>query len=178
MIAESLADKYDLNGAYIEHIFTFSPLHDIEKVSIPDNILLKPGPLDQKERAVMNTYPISGRKIIDDMVENFGFECINNIDILRNIAEFHHEAMNGSDYPHGKTRDQIPLEARIVAVADVFDALTSKRSDKDAWSNEKAFDMLKQLAGEKLDIDCVNALIENQYKILRIQAQFKDSIYG
>ncbi|MEK6685488.1 MAG: HD domain-containing phosphohydrolase, partial [Pseudomonadota bacterium] len=74
--------------------------------------------------------------------------------------------------------DEIPLEARIVAVADVFDALTSRRPYKDAWSNEKAFDTLKQLAGEKLDIDCVNALIENQEKVESIQKQFKENTYG
>lgn len=178
LIAESLADKYALNDAYIEHIFMFSPLHDIGKISIPDSILLKPGPLDEAERALMNTHALKGREMIDDIVLNFGLGRINHIDILRNIAEFHHEAVNGSGYPTGKINDAIPLEARIVAVADVFDALTSRRPYKDAWSNEKAFDTLKQLAGEKLDIDCVNALIENEKKVELIQQQFKESTYG
>lgn len=178
LIAELLADQYDLDDAYIEHIFMFSPLHDIGKISIPDSVLLKPGPLDEEERSIMNTHARKGRKMIDDIVMNFGFDGINNIDILRNIAEFHHEAVNGSGYPAGKMDKEIPLEARIVAVADVFDALTSRRPYKDAWSNEKAFDMLKQLAGEKLDSDCVNALIENQEKVRLIQQQFKESVYG
>lgn len=178
LIAETLADKYDLDDAYIEHIFMFSPLHDIGKISIPDSVLLKPGPLDEEERSIMNTHAHKGRKMIDDIVRNFGFNSFNNIDVLRNIAEFHHEAVNGSGYPAGKRNDEIPLEARIVAVADVFDALTSRRPYKDAWSNEKAFDMLTQLAGEKLDIDCVSALIENQEKVSLIQQQFKESIYG
>ena len=116
--------------------------------------------------------------MIDDIVRNFGFNGFNNIDVLRNIAEFHHEAINGSGYPAGKRNDEIPLEARIVAVADVFDALTSRRPYKDAWNNEKAFEKLTQLAGEKLDIDCVNALIENQVKVGLIQLQFKESAYG
>lgn len=178
LIAESLTDQYDLNDAYIEHIFMFSPLHDIGKIAIPDNILLKPGPLNEAERSIMNTHARKGREMIDDIVMNFGFNSINHIDVLRNIAEFHHEAVNGSGYPAGKRYDEIPLEARIVAVADVFDALTSHRPYKEAWSNEKAFAMLKQLAGEKLDIDCVNALIQNRQKVEAIQKQFKENSYG
>lgn len=178
VIAESLTDQYDLDDAYIEHIFMFSPLHDIGKIAIPDNILLKPGPLNEEERSIMNTHARKGREMIDDIVMNFGFNSINHIDVLKNIAEFHHEAVNGSGYPAGKRYDEIPLEARIVAVADVFDALTSHRPYKEAWSNEKAFAMLKQLAGEKLDIDCVNALIQNRQKVEAIQQQFKENSYG
>lgn len=178
IIAEALAGRYDLDDAYIEHVFMFSPLHDIGKIAIPDSILLKPGPLNEEERSVMNTHARKGREMIDDIVMNFGFNSINHIDVLRNIAEFHHEAVNGSGYPAGKQHDEIPLEARIVAVADVFDALTSHRPYKKAWSNEKAFALLKQLAGEKLDADCVNALIENRSKVEAIQKQFKENIYG
>ena len=178
LIAETLADKYDLDDAYIEHIFMFSPLHDIGKISIPDSILLKPGPLNAMERSIMNTHTHIGRQMIDDMISNFGLDSIHHLDILKNIAEFHHEAVNGSGYPSGKTSDEIPLEARIVAVADVFDALTSRRPYKDAWSNAKAFDTLKLLAGETLDLDCVNALIENRQKIELIQQQFKENTFG
>ena len=178
IIAEALAGRYDLDDAYIEHVFMFSPLHDIGKIAIPDSILLKPGPLNEEERSVMNTHARKGREMIDDIVMNFGFNSINHIDVLRNIAEFHREAVNGSGYPAGKQHDEIPLEARIVAVADVFDALTSHRPYKEAWSNEKAFALLKQLAGEKLDADCVNALIENRSKVEAIQKQFKENIYG
>jgi HD-GYP domain-containing protein (c-di-GMP phosphodiesterase class II) len=178
LIAETLADKYDLDDAYIEHIFMFSPLHDIGKISIPDSILLKPGPLNAMERSIMNTHTHIGRQMIDDMISNFGLDSIHHLDILKNIAEFHHEAVNGSGYPSGKTSDEIPLEARIVAVADVFDALTSRRPYKDAWSNAKAFDTLKLLAGETLDLDCVNALIENHQKVESIQQQFKENTFG
>ena len=178
LIAESLAVKYDLDDAYIEYIFMFSPLHDIGKVSIPDSILLKPGPLSDEERAIMNTHARTGREMVDDIASNFGFDSIDDIDVLKNIAEYHHEAVNGSGYPSGKHHNEIPLEARIVAVADVFDALTSRRPYKDAWNNEKAFDMLKQLSGTKLDADCVDALIENKQKIELIQQQFKETIYG
>ncbi len=139
LIAEQLADKYELDDTYIEHVFMFSPLHDIGKIGIPDNILLKPASLDQAETDIMKTHALKGRIMIDELLENFGLENIKYVDVLRNIAEFHHEAVNGRGYPTGKKGDEIPLEARIVAVADVFDALTSERSYKDAWDNNKSY---------------------------------------
>ncbi|MCB1937033.1 MAG: HD domain-containing protein [Nitrosomonas sp.] len=178
LIAQSLVGKYQLNDEYIEYVFMFSPLHDIGKIAIPDSILLKPGPLDDTERNIMNTHARKGREMIDDIVTNFNLDGIPHLDILRNIAEYHHEALNGSGYPAGKSKSEIPLEARIVAVADVFDALTSRRPYKEAWSNDEAFDLLKQLAGEKLDVDCVHALIDNRSDIEQIQQQFKEDIYG
>lgn len=178
IIANALADKYDLNDSYIEHIFMFAPLHDIGKIGIPDNILLKAGVLDAKEWSIMKTHAHLGREMIDDLLNNFGLINFGQVDILRNIAEYHHEAINGTGYPSGIKGQQIPLEARIVAVADVFDALTSVRSYKEAWSNEKAIVTLKDLAGETLDQDCVDALINNMDKIIEIQRQFSEDNFG
>ena len=178
LIASALADKYGLDDDYIEHIFMFSPLHDVGKLGIPDNILLKPGLLTDSEKNIMKTHSKKGRVIIDELLENFALENIQFVDILRNIVEFHHEAINGEGYPSGMIADDIPLEARIVAVADVFDALTSARSYKEAWSNDKAILMLKKMAGETLDQDCVNALINNMQGIEEIQRQFKQDTYG
>jgi HD-GYP domain-containing protein (c-di-GMP phosphodiesterase class II) len=178
LIATALADDYDLDDSYIEHIFMFSPLHDIGKIGIPDNILLKPGQLDDAEYEVMRTHASKGREIIDDLVSNFGLENVEYVNVLRNIAEHHHEAVNGSGYPSGMRGNDIPLEARIVAVADVFDALTSKRSYKDAWSNDDAFATLQKLAGETLDRDCVRALLDNIEEVERIQEQFIENNYG
>lgn len=178
LIADTVAEKYKLNDDYIEHIFMFSPLHDIGKIGIPDNILLKPGKLNQKEKTIMDTHAHVGRRMIDELLENFGLQSIGYTDMLRNIAEFHHESVNGKGYPLGIKGDEIPLEARIVAVADVFDALTSKRPYKDAWSNENAIQELKKLAGEKLDQECVNALIQNLDEVEQIQKQFNENIYG
>lgn len=178
IIAQTLADKYKLDDEYIEHVFMFSPLHDIGKIAIPDIILLKPGPLSENERKIMNTHTRIGREMIDDIISNFGLNNISQIDVLRNIAEFHHEAINGSGYPCGKKGSEIPLEARIVAVADIFDALTSTRPYKSAWSNDKAFALLTNLAGEKLDKDCVNALIEKRSEVEKIQKQFQEDFYG
>ena len=156
----------------------FSPLHDIGKIGIPDRILLKPDKLNDEEWEIMKTHARKGREMIDKIVSNFGLENFRHMDVLRNIAEHHHECVNGSGYPAGRTRDQIPLEARIVAVADVFDALTSARPYKEAWDNGRAIAMLRQLTGDRLDADCVEALIENMDKVEEIQRQFAEDPYG
>ena len=178
LIAQVLAEKYHLDDSYIEYIFMFSPLHDIGKIAIPDNILLKPGSLTEDEMTVMKTHVNKGKEMIDELVSNFALGSINQTDILSNIALCHHEAINGSGYPEGKVGDEIPLEARIVAVADIFDALTSRRPYKEAWSNEKAFEALHEMAGEKLDADCVEALFTHQKEIEEIQRMFKEQFNG
>ncbi len=178
IIANAIAEKYDLDDEYIEHIFMFSPLHDIGKIAIPDNVLLNPQRLSKPEMEVMKTHSRRGREMIDDLIKNFGLQTIEHVDILRNIAEYHHEAVNGTGYPDGKMRDEIPLEARIVAVADVFDALTSRRPYKEAWSNELAITKLQQLAGKKLDKDCVDALLDNMDEVVKIQKQFAENPFG
>jgi HD-GYP domain-containing protein (c-di-GMP phosphodiesterase class II) len=178
LIARALADTHQLDDDYIEHIFMFSPLHDIGKIAIPDSILLKPDRLTEDEMRVMRTHPLRGREIIANLLENFGLENIEHVNMLRNIATYHHEAVNGRGYPDGKSGDDIPLEARIVAVADVFDALTSRRPYKEMWSNERAFDTLRKWAGHQLDQDCVEALLSQREAIEAIQQHFRDSAYG
>ncbi len=178
LIAQALAEKYQLDDDYIQHVFMFSPLHDIGKIAIPDQILLKPDRLTDDEMTVMRTHTTKGREMIDDLLANFGLENISHVDILRNIATFHHEAVNGNGYPAGKAGNDIPLEARIVAVADVFDALTSKRPYKEAWSNDEAFNALRKLAGDKLDVDCVEALLTHLDEIEEIQQRFRENSLG
>ena len=178
LIAVCLAEKYNLDDAYIEHILSFSTLHDIGKVGIPDSILLKPGKLTHEETETMRTHARRGREIIDDLISNFGLGHFDYVSVLRNIAEYHHEAINGTGYPEGKKGTQIPLEARIVAVADVFDALTSDRPYKKAWSNDEAFAMLDKMAGKKLDRDCVDAIINSRKEVEEIQEQFKEDKFG
>jgi HD-GYP domain-containing protein (c-di-GMP phosphodiesterase class II) len=178
LIATELAPSYQLNDDYIEHVFMYSPLHDIGKLAIPDSILFKPGSLDENEREIMRQHARRGREIIDEVLNNFDLDGVQHINILRNIAEYHHEAMDGRGYPAGLKGKEIPLEARIVAVADVFDALTSQRSYKDAWNNDDAFATLKRMAGEKLDAECVEALLHNRDEVERIQQQFQENPFG
>ena len=125
----------------------------------------------------MQSHVTKGREMIESIITNFGFENIEYVDVLRNIVEFHHEKIDGSGYPSGLKGSEIPFEARVVAVADIFDALSSRRSYKDAWDNDKALKKLKELTGAHLDKDCVNALIENEEKINYIQEKFNESKY-
>jgi HD-GYP domain-containing protein (c-di-GMP phosphodiesterase class II) len=176
LIAREMVDREQctFDDEQITQLFNFSPLHDVGKIGIPDDILLKPSRLSSAERDVMITHTTIGRQIVDDLISNFGFEKLPYIDFLRQIAEHHHEAMDGSGYPHGLRGGDIPLEARIIAVSDVFDALTSQRSYKEPWTNSHAFAMLQLLSIDKLDANCVAALANRVDDVVDIQQQFRD----
>lgn len=178
LIARGLAREYQLSDIYIEQLFLFAPLHDIGKIAIPDTILLKPGPLTKDEYDVMKTHTAKGLGMIDFMLEVFGYKDIPNIAVLRNIVNHHHEAIDGSGYPAGLKEEAIPLEARIIATADVFDALTSVRPYKEAWRSEQALDELHRLSGHRLDRSCVTALVSNWPEVEGIKTLFRESVYG
>ncbi len=178
LIARELADEYGFDDQYVEHVFLFSPLHDLGKIGIPDKILLKPGRLNEEEYELMKSHASKGREMIDTLLKNYGLEGIGYIDMLRNIAMHHHEAYDGSGYPEGLKADEIPIEARIVTVADVFDALTSQRPYKPAWENERAFQALRELSGTKLDARCVEVLIANREEVEQIQRRFQENRIG
>lgn len=177
LIAKEVAKKYRLNDELVEHIFLFSPLHDIGKIGISDSILLKPGKLTESEFNTMKTHASKGGEIVDMMLKNLGLDEFPHAEILRNIALYHHEAINGSGY-NGLMDEDIPIEAKIVAVADVLDALTSVRPYKEAWSIDRAFLFLQSMAGTKFDIDCVNALINCRAEVEFIQRRFKEDHIG
>ena len=176
LIARSLVKqglKY-LDDEQIEQIALFLPLYDVGKIGIPDRILHKASRLNREEREIMNTHTTLGRQIVDELISNIGFEKIPYIDYLKHIVELHHEAIDGSGYPHGLCGLEITLEARITAVSDIFDALTTPRPYKDSWSNEHAFALLQMLAIDKLDKDCVNALADSSYEVTQIQGKFAE----
>ncbi len=178
LIARELAKSgiTDYNDEDLEHIFRFAPLHDIGKISIPDSILLKPGRLNDEEKKIMNSHTKQGGKIFQNIVNIFNFTSERPLEQLKAIIELHHETLDGTGYPYGKKGDEIPYEARIIAVADIFDALTSARPYKEAWSNEAAFTQLeKEVDAHKIDSDCVKALKSVQEEILEIQDKFNES---
>ena len=178
IIAREIAPKYGLTDVDVEHIFLFAPLHDIGKITIPDDIMLKAGKLTELEFEVMKTHTTKGCEIIEDMINNFHLDGTSHSGVLRNIALYHHEAMNGGGYPLGCSGDDIPIEARIAAVADVFDALTSSRPYKRAWSVDDAYQFLIEHADSRFDRDCVAALVKHRAEVERIQAQFAEDCIG
>lgn len=178
IIARELSAKFGFTDEYIEHVFLFAPLHDLGKIGVPDGILLKPGKLTEEETMLMRSHVTKGRQIIDEMLTNFGLAALPHAEILRNIASYHHEALDGSGYPAGLKGTEIPIEARIITVADVFDALTSRRPYKRAWTIDEAFADLLRLSNKTFDKDCVEALIANRKKIEEIQTRFQEDPIG
>jgi HD-GYP domain-containing protein (c-di-GMP phosphodiesterase class II) len=178
LIAREMADRHGFDDEFIEYIFLFSPLHDIGKIGVPDTILRKADRLSPEEFILMKDHTIKGREIIDAILKDFGLDNFRHIEMMRNITEFHHEHVDGNGYPHGLKGDAIPVEARIISAADIFDALTSARPYKPAWTNEEAFDNLRRIAGAQLDRACVEALIKNADEILKIQARFREELYA
>lgn len=175
LIARTLADSHGLSDEYIEFLFHFSTLHDVGKVAIPDNILLKAGPLDPQEAALMRQHVEKGGQIVAMMVEEFSMGRLPLISMLFNVVAYHHENWDGTGYPHKLAGEAIPLEARITAVADVFDALTSQRPYKTCWSNEKAMEFLSAERGTKFYAPAVDAFLSRPQEIVTIQSQFRES---
>jgi len=175
LIAQRTAAKLGLSDEYVEYVFQYAPLHDIGKVAVPDNILLKPGKFVPEEFEAMKTHVAKGVEIIDGMVRDHGLEALPHRDLLRNVVSCHHENFDGTGYPHQFSGTGIPLEGRIVAVADVFDALTSKRPYKEAWTNEAAAAFLREQAGRKFDPGCVEALLADPGAVVDIQQRFRDA---
>lgn len=151
-------------------ILQAAPMHDIGKVGTPDMILLKPGRLTPEEFAVMKMHATIGYEILN----------ANSSPLLKvaaEIAHSHHEKFDGNGYPNGLVGEAIPLFGRIVAVADVFDALTSERPYKKAWGIVEASNFLKDGAGTHFDAACVNAFFTDFDDIMAIRAQFTDDAY-
>jgi len=164
MIAEKLREnpKYKgyINDTYIENIYKAAPLHDIGKVGIPDEILLKPGELNEKEYEIMKAHTIIGANTLKEVRHKYPDNRLLEIGI--SITNYHHEWWNGTGYPEGLKGTDIPLSARIMALADVYDALRSKRVYKAAYSHEEAVGIIKERRGTQFDPEIVDVFLENQ----------------
>lgn len=174
IIAREIAHQHGLDDVKIAYIYLYAALHDIGKLSIADSILLKAGPLSNEEFKIMKKHATLGADLASQLIELYGLSDIPYISMLTSIIRSHHEKLDGSGYPDGLSGEEIPIEARIVAVADIFDALTSIRPYKKAWTNEQAFLELRRLSVEKLDKDCVQALCNQSEKVCSIQKLFFD----
>jgi two-component system response regulator RpfG len=162
-----IAEQLNLSKDHCRVIELAAPMHDIGKIGIPDNILLKPGRLEMAEFEVMKTHAQIGYQILQGSPSKY-------LSLGAEIALCHHEKYNGGGYPNALKGEAIPLEARIVAVADVFDALTSERPYKEKWSNEKAIEYLIADKEKHFDPVCVDAFMEQFDKVSEVQNQLKD----
>lgn len=162
-----------LTDEYISNVVKSAPLHDVGKIEVSDSILNKPGRLTDEEFAAMRNHTIAGERILEDAkgaMSDAGY-----LDEARRLAAYHHEKWNGGGYPYGLSGEDIPLSARIMAVADVFDALVSKRSYKDGMPMEKAFDIIRKDAGTHFDPQVAEAFLNAEDEVRRIAVEHGDA---
>ncbi len=160
-----LAEKIGLNRKKQEIIFYSSPLHDIGKIGIPDAILLKPGKLTSEEWEVMKKHTFIGYEMLKNSNNPY-------LQAGATIALYHHEKWNGTGYPYGLKEEEIPLYGRIVAIADVFDALTSERPYKKAWSFEDAMELIKKEKGKHFDPQLAEIFLTNKKEVKEIFLEY------
>lgn len=165
--SQLLAQKAGMTPKACEMILQASPMHDVGKIGIPDNILLKPGKLNHDEWQIMKSHAIIGADILSES----GSDMLN---MAETIARTHHEKYDGSGYPKGLKGEEIPIEGRIIAISDVFDALTSSRPYKKAWTVEEATSFINSESGRHFDPKLVSLFNEFLPEILKIKEQFSD----
>lgn len=174
LIARELGPALGRDDDWVHHVQLFAPLHDIGKITTPDAILFKPGRLTPAEFEIMKQHAVRGTGILLALIENLSLEQVPHVESLLHVARSHHERWDGKGYPDGLAGERIPAEARIVNVADVFDALTSRRCYKEAWPVERAEAYLREGSGTLFDPACVEALLGQRDKVLAIMARFID----
>lgn len=175
ILAQYLRKKgiYDFSPTFIKVLCQAVPLHDIGKVAIPDNILNKNGSLDEKEWEIMKKHVIYGKEIIQKAkMRSSGKNLFLNA--ATNIAYTHHEKWDGSGYPQGLKGDEIPIEGRLMAIADVYDALTSKRVYKEKFNYEKAENMIINESGTHFDPILIKAFIDLKSEFRKIAQKYED----
>jgi putative two-component system response regulator len=168
LYSAAVARRMGLDEHTVETILYAAPMHDLGKIGIPDLILRKPAKLDEEEWKIMRQHTIIGSEILNDSKAEF-------ITLGKIIAKHHHEKWDGSGYPDGLIGNDIPLACRIVAVADVFDALVSKRPYKEPFSLEESFAIIREGRGSHFDPDVVDAFFAIQNEILSVKKQYSDS---
>ena len=177
LIAEELGRhgpyKDNINPAYVRDIFHFAPMHDIGKVGVRDDVLLKPGLLNPAERIEIEQHPTIGGEVLRKCEAQMEAQGHQIFQTAIEIAECHHEKFNGSGYPNGLKGQKIPLSARIVTVADVFDALTSKRPYKEAWPVDQALEYMKKESNLHFDPMVIEAMERCLPRMLEIYQQHK-----
>ncbi len=159
---------------FMSDVVRSAPLHDVGKINIPDEVLNKPGKLTDEEYAIMKTHTIAGKKILENAISTVQGESY--LKEARNMAAYHHERWDGKGYPEGIHGEVIPLSARIMAVADVFDALTSKRIYKPPFPLEKALSILQEGAGTQFDPKCVEVFMEALPEVKAVLRKYNGQI--
>lgn len=159
-----------VDAEYVRLIYLTSPLHDIGKVAIPDCVLLKPGRLTDREFEIMKTHAAHGAATLEAAMSQYPEG--RYLRVARDIALTHHEHWDGSGYPQGLKGEQIPLAGRIVAIADVYDALVSKRVYKSAFTHEIARATIIEESGKQFDPDVVDAFTANEQRFIEIHNQY------
>ena len=167
--AEAIAKKMGLDSGFVKALLCAASMHDIGKIGIPDKILMKPGKLNTEEWAIMQQHTVIGAKILNGSKQDY-------MKLAEEIALTHHEKWNGSGYPQGLKGEHIPISGRIVAVADVFDALISERPYKASLSTRESFTIIKNERGTHFDPAVIDAFIGIKQEILSIVEQYKDSV--
>lgn len=167
ILCEMLAQKLGLDERFVEAIRLAAPLHDLGKIGIPEQILHKPGKLEGEDWEVMKSHAKLGADILDKSSEHIS-------KLAASLAHYHHENWDGTGYPDGLKGEEIPIEARIMAVADVFDALGSKRCYKEPWPEDEIKAFLLEQSGKKFEANMVNILIENFDEFLDVRKQYPD----
>ncbi len=165
---------YFLSDKTIELLFKSAPLHDIGKVGIPDHILLKPGRFTPEEFEIMKTHTTLGRDAILAAEKHLGME-VSFLDLAKEIAYYHQEKWDGSGYPTGASGDQIPISARLMAVADVYDALISRRPYKEGMPHDQAVEIMRQGRGSHFDPDVLDAFIALREDFRTVALTYADS---
>lgn len=175
LIAMELGRCRELPSDFAEDLYLFAALHDVGKVGIPDRILLKPGPLDSDERHTMDSHVVRGINLVEQLITGLHLVADPKMDLLRAVVAGHHEKLDGSGYPYGLQADHIPLEARIVSVADIYDALSQARVYKPPMPEDKVQQILHEMvASGQIDPDCVNVLLAAREQRQAIAAAYND----